>query len=385
MNRSLLTNCAAIHALLVLSLMSVPAQSMECAADAAYEGPEPRTGAEIVFPSARVDISEAMAEGRAAILDAAFESVLTNTDAPAAAMAVWSPVYGYWSRSSGLDEDAPGSFWWASVGKLVTGTLILELIEEEKLSLDERIDRWFPDYPQSALITVDDLLLHRSGVFSFQADEKLGKKRGYKSPAKLLQVSAGHGADFCPGSNWYYSNTGYLMLGLIVEALEQEPLSEVVARRIAEPLGLDSLQLVTKGDPDELIVPPHNDPPTRVREIASLHGAGGVIAEPGDMLVFLNAVLTGRLYSSTALKSAFADLYPMFGSGMHYGRGVMLIDVLDPDTPTTWLGHVGGSPDSKAVLIYDAERDTYAALVLNKAAPGEAVVNVLLKAMDGLP
>ena len=380
----------AIGTLCMLGFVPAVVHALDCTDGPSYEGPAARDGsADTLLPTASIDLHsgprDSMAAESVEAMDRQFAALLEKTDAAAASVAVWSPAHGYWSQSSGIRQGASERFWWASVGKLVTGTLVLKLVEDGRLSLDDTIEQWFPDYPLAAWITVDDLLLHRGGVFSFQADRQLDRTRGYKSPDKLLKVSAGHGADFCPGSNWHYSNTGYLMLGLIVEAVEGESLSALVHIQIAEPLGLESLRLVTADDKNELIVTPASNPPTEVPEIASLMGAGAVVATAGDMLLLLDAVLTGRFYSVTTRGKAFETLYPMFGSDMHYGRGVMLIDVPDPDVPTSWLGHVGGSPDAKAVLIYDTERHTYVALALNKAAPGEAIVNVLLKTLDGLP
>ena len=385
--------CAAGHfavaALCVLSLIPVVGHSLECTDETPYAGPATRAGdAATLLPKTGIDrrteAAQTMPVELADTLDREFEALLEKTEAPAASIAVWSPLHGHWSQSSGIPEGASERFWWASVGKLVTGTLILQLVEDGRLSLDDTIDRWFPDYPLAAEIMVDDLLLHRGGVFSFQADKKLNRQRGYKSPDKLLAVSAGHGPDFCPGSNWHYSNTGYLMLGLIVEAVEGDSLSALVHARIVEPLGLESLRLVTPDDDNGLIVPPASKPPTEAREIASLLGAGAIVATARDMLTLLDAVLSGRFYDDATRGKVFATLYPMFGSSMYYGRGVMLIEVPDPGAPTIWLGHMGGSEGAKTVLIYDTERDTYVALALNKAAPGEAIVNHLLKTLDGL-
>jgi len=389
-NRCRVATRLAIGLFCVLGLRPIDGHAVECTDETPYAGPAPRAGdLQTLLPTARTDqpahFEQSIAAEGSAALNREFRALLEKTGVPAASIAVWSPTHGYWSQSSGVREGASERFWWASVGKLVTGTLVLGLVEDGRLSLDDTIERWFPDYPLAAQITVDDLLLHRGGVFSFQADKTLDRRRGYKSPDTLLEVSAGHGPDFCPGSNWHYSNTGYLMLGLIVEAVEGESLSTLVDRHVARPLGLDSLRLVTADDNNDLIVPPAGNRQTEVREIASLAGAGAVVATAGDMLVLLDAVLTGRFYGNATRRKAFETLYPMFGSSMHYGRGVMLIDVPDPDLPTSWLGHVGGSEDSKAVLIHDTRRNTYVALVLNKAAPGEAIVNHLLKTLDELP
>ena len=362
---------------------SADVRPTSCSADAAYDGPALRRSLPTdVFPNGDFDPSKAMAREAAAALDEQFTATVGKVGAPAVAVGVWQPDLGYWSRTSGIAEGASRSFWVASVGKMVTGAIVLQLIEEGKLSLDATIDRWFPEYPGAALISIDALLTHTGGVFSFNADKNLGKRKGYKSSDTLLKTAARHELDFCPGTNWFYTNTGYLMLGLIAEAIEEKPLDEIVQERIASPLKLTSLSVIGKDDPVASLVPTAGTPPTSIPDIASIQGAGALRADTIDLLTFLHAYLTGKLVSDSSRRHAFATLYPMFGDPMHYGRGVMVMDVPDADAPTTWLGHVGGSPNAKSVLMYDVRRKAFIAVSLNAQGPAEALANVLMKTLD---
>ena len=80
--------------------------------------------------------------------------------------------------------------------------------------------------------------MHTNGIFSFNADLPFRKQRRYHSPEECLKIAARHGCVCCPGEQWHYSNTGYVLLGLIVERIEGRPLDEVFHNRIIEPLGL---------------------------------------------------------------------------------------------------------------------------------------------------
>ncbi len=87
-------------------------------------------------------------------------------------------------------------FWWASVGKLFTATLILQLVEDGQVALDDRVSKWLPLYPGAELMTVNQLMTHTAGVFSFQSDKKWRLKKGHTTPDQLLKISARHQFDF---------------------------------------------------------------------------------------------------------------------------------------------------------------------------------------------
>ena len=360
-----------------------------CGPTSAYVGPTLRDAiTPDKLPSTRINTQRSVSPELASRLDDLFAQLVDNeTEASRASIAVWSPHSGFWSSSFAAVPDVRPNqrndiYWWASVGKLITGTIVLQLVDEGKVSLDDPLSNWFPDYPYADLITIDHLLTHTGGVFSFNNDLKLQKSDGYKPVDLLIDVSASHGADFCPGSDWNYSNTGYVMLGKIAETVEDKPFSQIVQARLARPQALQSLLVVTPTDDASTMVSPIGDNPPDTASIASIYGAGAIKGTATDMLHVLAAYLRADSVSLQMRDLAFSDLYPMFGSSMHYGRGVMVTDVPDLLKPTVWIGHSGGSPNAKALVIYDAEREIFMALVLNIQAPAEAIANAILKEFD---
>lgn len=375
-----------IAILLAGCISTVAAAPGRCDPHSAYQGPALRAPVTLdEEPPVPVSPDRPMDPDLAAKLYRRFQKlILTKTEASHASIAVWSPHLGYWSAdvAAGAPARASIPYWWASVGKMATATIIFQMVDEGKLSLDDRLSTWFPDYPNADLISVDQLLTHTGGVFSFNADKTLQKQDGYQPLERLISVSAKHGPDFCPGTFWNYSNTGYVMLGRIAERIDGKPLADIVQDRIAAPLSLTSLAVVTPSDTVDTIVPATGTNPPSPAAIASIYGAGAYRASAADMLRFLSAYLSAEIVSTTLRDRALSDLYPMFGTPMYYGRGVMVIDVPDPDRPTLWIGHLGGSPNAKALLIYDRDRDVYLALVLNTNAPAEAIANTILKDLD---
>ena len=324
-------------------------------------------------------------------LEAALNTAFHATKAPSMTVAVGVPGKGMWTRttnhSSQSNNPTPQKFWFASVGKAFTAVVVLQVVEEKRLKLDDKLVRWFPEYPNAKVITIDHLLTHTSGIYSFQADSGLRAKPGYKSPEELIAVAQTHGNAFCPGEYWSYCNTGYVMLGRIIERIEGRPFHEVVTARIVERLGLKNTKAMA---PREIVADLATARPSDPKEATASEetpttpfAAGPIVASADDMVRFWHGLLGGRLLKPETVRGQFQRLYPMFDRGTFYGRGVMLYDVGDSKTGRfIWLGHSGGAPGIKAVVAYAVETGAYVAVALNNNGSAEATANLLLKALS---
>lgn len=282
--------------------------------------------------------------------------------------------------------DADTLFYWGSIAKPITAALILRLVQERKLSLDDRLAHWFPQMPNAAHITIAQLLGHRSGL-AVNAGDPLA---AFASQAEQLRQAANTPGVFCPGADAAYSNTGYLLLGLIVEALEQQPYHVVVHQRIAGPLGLRHLRAL---QPNETNTPglatPHQGRAPRPDPAAWQRlGNGNIVATADDMLRFWEALLTGRLLPSEMVQQQWAALYPLRNippsaqASSWFGLGVMLTEVVQPSGATqVWLNHLGGIPTANAVVLYAPESEAFVAVAVNNAVSAPAVANALLKVL----
>ena len=352
-----------------------------CTQRADYAGPTPLKAPLPDFEDP-FDVGQSVPAPVAARLEAAFADARSHIDAKAVAVSLWQPENGYWSRRDGIDQATP--MWLASVGKLVTGAVVLQLVEEGKLALDQTLEPWFPGLQGADQITVDDLLRHTSGLFSFNGDRELREgPPTYRDPDTLLAIAERHPRDFCPGSNWNYSNTGYVLLARIAEKVTGESFGALVEQRVAGPLHLDTLRVLDPDDPPTAMHGSSIDRPATVASVAGVYGAGGLVATSDDALALLHAYLSGKLIQRTTLQEAASEVIPMFGQPMAYGRGLMVIEVPDPQAPSYWVGHLGGAPSAKAVVVYDDLREAYMAVLLDADGPAEALANALFKALDG--
>jgi D-alanyl-D-alanine carboxypeptidase len=102
-------------------------------------------------------------------------------------------------------------------------------------------------------------------------------------------------------------------------------------------------------------------------------GAGNIVASAEDMVVFLAAMLAGEIYPRHLLTNSLEPFYPMFDNGTYYGQGIMLYDIDQGEIAINWLGHSGGTPNTKAVVAFDLNRQVFVAVAVNADAPAEAI------------
>lgn len=359
---------------LLISAAALAAESdyrpVRCARRLPYEG-APLYAKGVELPPPDFALGEAFPQPIREKLDRAVAEAATLTGARQLTVAIAN-------RQGFYAHDGEKLLYWASVGKAFTATAVLQLVEEGKLRLSDPLSKWFPRFPNAVAITLDDLLLHAAGIFSANEDLAARKTPRYRSPQESVEISARHGAMFCPGQNWRYSNTGYTLLGEILAAVEGKPYPQVVRDRILGRLAPGPLRVVGPDDPLAEVaplLPKDGSDPAMSPSWAG--AAGSVVGNAGGMLRFWHALLTGKLLSPEATARRFARLYPMFDSGTYYGQGVMIYDV----PGVLWLGHSGGTPGAKAVVAYSPADQAFVAVALNTDGPAEAVANLLLKTL----
>lgn len=318
-------------------------------------------------------------------LDAALEKVLARAPAVSAAVAI--PGQGRWAATRGLarrDPPAPAvpsqSFQAASTTKTFTAAIVLQLVAEGRLRLDDAVERWFPEVPNASLITIDHLLRHTNGLVSFNVLPALGA--AYRPPREAIALAARERPQFCPGTNWAYTNTGYVMLGEIIERLEGRGLSDVFDGRLLRPLGLDRTTLRRPGVAWPIVTGHASGRPITVEDgYATAYAAGSLATTAGELVAFWHALLSGRLVDAETVRAMFTDMAAMGPDGQSfYGRGVQLYDV--PQGPGLMLGHSGGIAGFTSVVAYVAAEDVFISVIVNdKNVPAEAGLFALLQAI----
>ncbi|MEE4362124.1 MAG: serine hydrolase domain-containing protein [Pseudomonadales bacterium] len=295
-------------------------------------------------------------------------------------VAVVDSTGALWVSALGAEPDTP--HYWASVGKIATAVLIEQLIAAGELRRTDTIERYF-DVPGASIITIDQLLTHTSGLRSLHEDARSPDPDADRSLEEELAALRRLGLAFCPGTQWAYSNSGYRLLGVVAERVSGSTYAELVADRIADPLGLSSFRALEEGErPDGMaaIRPPDGSEPL-VPWIP--RGAGSVVATAADMARFLAALMNGALMPRGPVGELFDSLYPMYQSEVFYGRGVMAYDVAGASGVQRWYGHSGGTPGAAAVLALAPEQQSIVAVALTGQGSAEATANALFSALPG--
>ncbi|OZM82979.1 alkaline D-peptidase [Pseudonocardia sp. MH-G8] len=262
----------------------------------------------------------------------------------------WSASAGPQEPSSTVPASASSRFRIGSVTKTFVATVVLQLVDEGRLALDDPIARHLPGLvPGGDGITVRQVLDHTSGIYDYahERDRSTNRWRGEArfrtyQPQELLDAAFATPPYFPPGQGWHYSNTNYVLAGLLVERLTGRPYGTAIADRILRPLRL-SHTTVPGSDPH--LPEPH------VRAVTAVDGievdatgmnpsldwaAGEMISTTSDLNRFLAALLGGELIGPAAL-AAMRDTVET-GQGFRYGLGLQEFAL---PCGVTLVGHSG--------------------------------------------
>jgi D-alanyl-D-alanine carboxypeptidase len=182
-------------------------------------------------------------------LATALDDALTHVNAPGVIVGVrvgdqtWKATRGVSDTATKAPVAPNGYTRIGSVTKTFTGTLIMQLVDEGKLSLDDTIDRWFPDVPKANQITIRMLGDMGSGINSYTADDATTSKyfadpESAWTPEELIDAGVAAPRKFPPGAGFFYSNTNFVMLGMIIEQVTNQPYVQALQQRILDPLKL---------------------------------------------------------------------------------------------------------------------------------------------------
>jgi len=335
-------------------------------AAAGLAGPA-RAGASATAVAARPDprFDPALARRLQRVLRAAVRD--PSMHAAGAILHVHSPQLGAWTGVAGLGRVTPATptrasdrFRAGSIIKPFVAVVVLQLAERGRLSLDARLPDVLPAavagrFPTAPDVTVRMLLDHHSGIAEW--DLPAIDERVARNPAKIwtiaekLDLAAGQPPLFAPGTQFFYSNTDYTLLGLIIKHITGRSWRHEVTRRVIRPLRLTHTSLPAPGH--RSISSPHmhgyrvvdaktTDVTGIDPSIAGAAGGSALVTTVGDLARFLDALLKGRLFRHRQTLRQMLSLGPAQGVGglVAYGLG---IEQRDLPGGVSLIGHLGGT------------------------------------------
>jgi D-alanyl-D-alanine carboxypeptidase len=290
-----------------------------------------------------------------------------GTTAPGAILHVRSPKLGAWTGVAGLGRVTPDvrmrrgdRFRAGSIAKPFVSVVVLQLAEGGRLSLDARLPEVLPArvigrFANTADITVRMLLGHRSGIPGWLSPAVA--EQVARHPAKVWKVSelldraAAQPPVFAPGTGFFYSDTNYNLLGLIIERITGRSWRHAVTRRVIRPLHLTHTALPAPGHRSITGAHAHGYATldgktidlTRVDpSFAGAAGACALVTNVHDLARFLDALFKGRLFRHRATLREMVDLAPAQGEGGLAGYGLGIEQYVLPGG-IQLIGHLGGT------------------------------------------
>jgi len=332
----------------------------------------------------------------AAELQRILDQITGDGSIPGAVLAVHIPGRAPWTGASGfvdMQQSRPieptTEMRIASISKVFTAVVALQLVEEGKLDLDTPLSHWFPQLvPNAKQITVRNLLNHTTGLYDYLEDKHFLAEAyaapDYRwAPDELVAYAAQHPSAFRPGAPgaWDYSSTNYVILGMIVEQVTGSSLAREMHARIFAPLGLEH----TFFPPDDAVqgVAARGYRQTNDQTNLSLSFAfatANIVSTVGDVQRFGEALFGGKLLKPETLEMMFTFVN---GKGQYnmpkleYGLGVMRNQLAVGPSPhgqarpariSTVLGHTGGFGGFRSALWYAPESGITIALGMNQGA-----------------
>jgi len=298
---------------------------------------------------------------------------------------VYRKAFGYADHELDVKNRTHMKFQIGSITKQFTAVCIMLLVEEGKLKLDDPITKYLPDYPANPgnRITIHHLLSHTSGIPNYTAMLEVWERRALEiSVEDLIATFKDKPLEFEPGEDWSYSNSGYIVLGAIIEAVSGMIYEDFVETRIFEKLGMEN----SGYDHREEIIEDrakgyYVGDDGKLRNASFVHmsvpySAGALYSTIGDMLIWDKALYGTDLLSEKSLNKIFT---PVMND---YGYGFMIQDVFD----RRLIWHNGGIDGFVSTFNrWVDEKVTVIVLANNISASVESIANSLAAIMFGRP
>ena len=249
---------------------------------------------------------------------------------------IYTRSIGFLDFENNILLDSNSKFRIGSISKTFTSVLVLKSEEDGKLNLDDTIEKFFPDLPNSENITIENLLSHRSGVFNFtDSPEYIKYSIHPKSREELIKIISNFDPVFKPGRRSEYSNSNYILLTIILEKLYSKNYSDILSEKITKPYELNNTYYGDKVDiknneaksymyAGKWIPQDETDPSVPL-------GAGGIVSNPSDLAKFSYLLFSGKILMNQSLEK-------MKKINGQYGLGIFTI----PFYKRTAFGHTGG-------------------------------------------
>ncbi len=285
--------------------------------------------------------------------------------------------YQYITKNSKREATIDSKYRIGSITKTFTSVMIFQLVDEKKISLDDKLSSFYPQIPNASKISITNLLNHTSGLFNITQDSNFESWVYQASSAnEMLSRIQTHKIDFEPGKKMEYSNTNYILLGYILEKIEKKTYKNILEKRIVNKIKLKNTYFggaINIEDNECLSYHYIKDELKQAKEehLSNPGGAGAIVSNPSDLVVFMNALFEGKLMSETSFKK-MTEVRDEMGSGIGTG---------ERNGVTIW-GHDGSIGGFQSFVLYVPEMKTALAITAN--ATNYKLLPIIFKAINAV-
>jgi CubicO group peptidase (beta-lactamase class C family) len=283
--------------------------------------------------------------------------------------------YGYKNVATHTLNDSNSIFQIGSVTKQFTSAVILKLQEEGKLSVQDKLSKYFPGFKYADKITLENLLTHTSGIYNYTNDIDENDSAIVCNPVNkqlFLDIIFKKALDFKPGTQFSYDNSGFYLLGLIIEKVSGKSYEQNVRELIFTPLQMTHSLFDFRDSKDTNIAIGYKKLNENEQVVAQrwdstvTYSAGGIFSTTGDMYKWAKAVAGKNILSAQSWKAALTPYLE------HYGYG-WFIDSLFGEK---FVGHGGGLPGFISDFTYYPNNDVIIILLNNEGYYGEGLTGI---------
>lgn len=281
---------------------------------------------------------------------------------------IYKNAYGKANMELDVDMNPENVFEIGSITKQFTAVGILMLLEEGKLSLEDEITKYIPDYPtKGTKITIHHLLIHTSGIKSYTSIPSLREFARKDMPVKeLIDAFKDEPMDFKPGEKFRYNNSGYVLLGAIIEKITGKSYEDFIQNRVFDKLNMKNSYY---GSKSRIIknraagYQKRNDGFVNADYISMTipYAAGSLMSTVDDMLKWQTAIRNNTLISKESLRKAFDNYTTNDGKKINYGYGWFHANI--KDIPI--IEHGGGIFGYTTQGIYIPSENIYVIILTN--------------------
>ena len=295
-----------------------------------------------------------------------FFSYITKSKQSIGSISIFRKGKEIYKRDFGQDQlpdvkwNAETAYQIGSISKLFTAVMLMQQLEKGKLSLTDKLSKYYPQIPNADKITIETLMNHTSGLGDYVGENYQWLFKKSVGDKAIIDTITAQGVEFQPGEKTRYSNSGYYLLSRILEKVTQKPYNALLKENITIKAGMKNTFSVLDNPKNVFKSYENKGGKWQVIEDFDFHnciGLGDITSTPYDLNLFINALFNNQFVKKETLE----QMMPKPGSKLDFGLGIMPV----PFYNQVSFGHGGDTAGSHSIMSYNRKEDYSISMTVN--------------------